>query len=40
MCDSTNSKVIVGELLGIVDYTLREKLLLKIAILMEKFATE
>ncbi|KAA1120734.1 hypothetical protein PGTUg99_004293 [Puccinia graminis f. sp. tritici] len=43
MCDSTNAKVIVGELLrylGISDYTLREELVLKIAILTEKFATE
>ncbi|POW19569.1 hypothetical protein PSHT_04588 [Puccinia striiformis] len=41
MCDSTNAKVIVGELLrylGISDYTLREELVLKIAILTEKFA--
>jgi len=43
MCDSTNAKVIVGELLrylGISDYTLREELVLKVAILTEKFATE
>lgn len=43
MCDSTNAKIIVEELLrylGISDYTLREELVLKIAILTEKFATE
>lgn len=43
MCDSTNAKVIVEELLrylGISDYTLREELVLKVAILTEKFATE
>ncbi|CAH7690085.1 adaptin N terminal region-domain-containing protein [Phakopsora pachyrhizi] len=43
MCDTTNSKAIVGELLrylSVSDYTLREELVLKIAILTEKFATE
>lgn len=43
MCDTTNSKQIVGELLrylAVADYTLREELVLKIAILTEKFATE
>ncbi|CAG8773831.1 16647_t:CDS:2, partial [Racocetra persica] len=43
MCDVTNSKVIVAELLrylNIADYALREEMVLKIAILTEKFATE
>lgn len=43
MCDVTNSKAIVGELLGylsIADYALREEMVLKIAILTEKFAVE
>ncbi|GAA97979.1 uncharacterized protein L969DRAFT_84535 [Mixia osmundae IAM 14324] len=43
MCDTTNSKIIVGELLRylhVADYALREELVLKIAILTEKFATE
>nr|XP_018261682.1 AP-2 complex subunit alpha [Kwoniella dejecticola CBS 10117]OBR83840.1 AP-2 complex subunit alpha [Kwoniella dejecticola CBS 10117] len=43
MCDTTNSKVIVGELvryLQIADYNLREEMVLKIAILTERFATE
>ncbi|KAK0556402.1 hypothetical protein OC846_001227 [Tilletia horrida] len=43
MCDVTNAKVIVAELLRylhIADYTLREEMVLKIAILTEKFATE
>ncbi|MBW0508004.1 hypothetical protein O181_047719 [Austropuccinia psidii MF-1] len=43
MCDTTNAKVIVGELLRyltISDYSLREELVLKIAILTEKFSTE
>ncbi|KAG0145450.1 hypothetical protein CROQUDRAFT_671748 [Cronartium quercuum f. sp. fusiforme G11] len=43
MCDSSNAKVIVGELLrylAISDYGLREELVLKIAILTEKFAKE
>lgn len=43
MCDVTNSKAIVGELLrylSIADYTLREEMVLKIAILTEKFAVE
>jgi AP-2 complex subunit alpha len=43
MCDGTNAKTIVGELLkylGVADYTLREEMVLKIAILTEKFATE
>ena len=43
MCDGTNAKVIVGELLkylAVADYSLREEMVLKIAILTEKFATE
>ncbi|KAJ1967346.1 hypothetical protein H4R35_006733, partial [Dimargaris xerosporica] len=43
MCDVTNAKVIVKELLRylpMADYTLREEMVLKIAILTEKFATE
>lgn len=43
MCDGTNAKTIVGELLKfltVADYTLREEMVLKIAILTEKFATE
>ncbi|CAD6884330.1 unnamed protein product [Tilletia laevis] len=43
MCDVTNAKVIVAELLRymhVADYTLREEMVLKIAILTEKFATE
>ncbi|RGB31683.1 Adaptor protein complex AP-2 alpha subunit [Rhizophagus diaphanus] len=43
MCDVTNSKAIVTELLrylNIADYALREEMVLKIAILTERFATE
>lgn len=43
MCDRSNSKVIVGELLRylqVADYNLREEMVLKIAILTERFATE
>jgi AP-2 complex subunit alpha len=43
MCDSSNAKTIVGELLrylSVADYTLREEMVLKIAILTERFATE
>jgi AP-2 complex subunit alpha len=43
MCDASNSKVIVGELLRylqVADYNLREEMVLKIAILTERFATE
>ena len=43
MCDGNNAKTIVGELLkylSVADYTLREEMVLKIAILTEKFATE
>ncbi|GAA5987540.1 hypothetical protein JCM11641_007180 [Rhodosporidiobolus odoratus] len=43
MCDTSNAKAIVGELLKylqVADYTLREEMVLKIAILTEKFATD
>ncbi len=43
MCDTSNSKTIVGELLRylqVADYNLREEMVLKIAILTERFATE
>lgn len=43
MCDTSNAKVIVGELvryLQVADYNLREDMVLKIAILTERFATE
>lgn len=43
MCDSSNAKAIVGEMLRylhVADFTLREEMVLKIAILTEKFATE
>ncbi|WVN86237.1 uncharacterized protein L203_101398 [Cryptococcus depauperatus CBS 7841] len=43
MCDTTNAKIIVGQLvkyLQIADYNLREDMVLKIAILTERFATE
>lgn len=43
MCDTTNAKIIVGELLQYLqtaDYNLREEMVLKIAILTERFATE
>ncbi|CAG8444197.1 3602_t:CDS:10 [Ambispora leptoticha] len=43
MCDVTNAKAIVTELLrylNIADYALREEMVLKIAILTERFATE
>lgn len=43
MCDTTNAKIIVGELLRYLqtaDYNLREEMVLKIAILTERFATE
>ncbi|GET01787.1 adaptor protein complex AP-2 alpha subunit [Rhizophagus clarus] len=43
MCDVTNAKAIVAELLrylNIADYALREEMVLKIAILTERFATE
>lgn len=43
MCDSSNAKPIVAELLrylAVADYALREEMVLKIAILTEKFALE
>ncbi|WOO83240.1 AP-2 complex subunit alpha-2 [Vanrija pseudolonga] len=43
MCDTSNAKEIVGELvryLQVADYNLREEMVLKIAILTERFATE
>ncbi|TPX34582.1 hypothetical protein SmJEL517_g02852 [Synchytrium microbalum] len=43
MCDHTNSRVVVSELLlylSIADYAIREEMVLKIAILTEKFATD
>ncbi|KAK4689163.1 AP-2 complex subunit alpha, partial [Tremellales sp. Uapishka_1] len=43
MCDTTNAKIVVGELvryLQTADYNLREEMVLKIAILTERFATE
>ncbi|KAF9285659.1 hypothetical protein BGZ68_003664 [Mortierella alpina] len=43
MCDVTNAKTIVSELiryLHIADYALREEMVLKIAIMTEKYATE
>jgi AP-2 complex subunit alpha len=43
MCDASNSRAIVDELvqyLCIADYTMKEEMVLKIAILTEKFATE
>ncbi|KAI9302501.1 adaptin N terminal region-domain-containing protein [Cunninghamella echinulata] len=42
MCDTSNSKIIVSELLRylqVADYAMREEMVLKIAILAEKFAT-
>jgi AP-2 complex subunit alpha len=42
MCDSDNSDIIVGELLRylkVADYALREEMVLKIAILTEKYAS-
>ncbi|KAG2161674.1 Adaptor protein complex AP-2 alpha subunit [Aureobasidium pullulans] len=43
MCDTTNAKPIVGELLKYLqtaDYAIREEMVLKIAILTEKYATD
>ncbi|KAJ9127887.1 hypothetical protein QFC24_000172 [Naganishia onofrii] len=43
MCDTSNAKTIVGELLKylqVADYNLREEMVLKIAILTERFAIE
>lgn len=42
MCDTDNSELVVGELLRylrVADYALREEMVLKIAILTEKYAT-
>lgn len=43
MCDSTNAQVVVGELLQFLqnaDFAIREEMVLKIAILTEKYATD
>lgn len=43
MCDSTNARIIVGELLHHLqnaDFAIREEMVLKIAILTEKYATD
>lgn len=43
MCDASNARVIVGELLRYLqtaDYAIREEMVLKIAILTEKYATD
>lgn len=43
MCDATNARAIVGELLKYLqtaDYAIREEMVLKIAILTEKYATD
>src|SRR5271155_5693636 len=43
MCDATNAQPIVGELLKYLqnaDFAIREEMVLKIAILTEKYATE
>ncbi|KAL5612930.1 hypothetical protein BROUX41_003993 [Berkeleyomyces rouxiae] len=43
MCDSSNSRIIVGELLHFLqnaDFAIREEMVLKIAILTEKYATD
>ncbi|KAJ3182002.1 hypothetical protein HDU87_000340 [Geranomyces variabilis] len=43
MCDTSNARVIVSELLqylAVADYAIREEMVLKIAILTEKFATD
>jgi AP-2 complex subunit alpha len=43
MCDATNARVIVGELLHYLqnaDFAIREEMVLKIAILTEKYATD
>jgi AP-2 complex subunit alpha len=43
MCDASNAQAIVGELLkylSTADYAIREEMVLKIAILTEKYATE
>jgi AP-2 complex subunit alpha len=43
MCDTTNARVVVGELLHYLqnaDFAIREEMVLKIAILTEKYATD
>ncbi|KAM0253854.1 hypothetical protein ACHAQJ_007138 [Trichoderma viride] len=43
MCDSTNAQIVVGELLHYLqnaDFAIREEMVLKIAILTEKYATD
>ena len=43
MCDATNAKIIVGELLQFLqnaDFAIREEMVLKVAILTEKYATD
>ncbi|KAG6035210.1 hypothetical protein E4U41_006163 [Claviceps citrina] len=43
MCDATNARIIVGELLQFLqnaDFAIREEMVLKIAILTEKYATD
>lgn len=43
MCDATNARVVVGELLHYLqnaDFAIREEMVLKIAILTEKYATD
>lgn len=43
MCDKSNAEVIVGEMLGYLetaDYSIREEMVLKVAILAEKYASD
>ncbi|VDP93285.1 unnamed protein product [Echinostoma caproni] len=43
MCDRTNAQAIVGEMLSyleVADYSIREEMVLKVAILAEKYATD
>ncbi|CAH8631250.1 unnamed protein product [Dicrocoelium dendriticum] len=43
MCDRTNAQAIVGEMLNyleVADYSIREEMVLKVAILAEKYATD
>uniref|UniRef100_A0A3Q0KHN0 AP-2 complex subunit alpha n=1 Tax=Schistosoma mansoni TaxID=6183 RepID=A0A3Q0KHN0_SCHMA len=43
MCDRTNAQAIVGEMLSyleVADYAIREEMVLKVAILAEKYATD
>ena len=43
MCDRTNAQAIVGEMLSYLetaDYSIREEMVLKVAILAEKYATD